>query len=428
MRMIVFNKQSWAVGLQWIPPRLNAMSRDKLLATARELRGDALPAYNVVVRRKKQVAFGFCENAADWRNVRSLAALIPDCPSFLGLFHLLDVNGQSFWWLFARNHGTNLGSGDMVYDSFEQAQNEQRLSRELFITTVSKRGFESEVTCDSPVDSEAWLREHCAITLLHKVLGSGLILPLDAPRRRREVIPMAIGLVSLLGLTWAGVTYYDYHTEQTLISQARQLAETKAAQKQRLLDHPENLFAQEWSTAPQVASAGTACVETILSLPTVTSGWLLDGAICSGRTITVSWAHATTSNFLALPQDAKLESPQMASSRKSVSVRLAPRPAQPFTMLYPQEKVRRIFYQLCQSTGTRLQLSFQPAESIKVEKEDVTAPWIKGKWELSSISPADVLDGSVLRVLDAVPGVILTTIRLKNDVWTFQGSLYAVEK
>ena len=75
-----------------------------------------------------------------------------------------------------------------------------------------------------------------------------------------------------------------------------------------------------------------------------------------------------------------------------------------------------------------MQLSFQPAESIKVEKDEVTAPWIKGKWELSSISPADVLDGSVLRVLDAVPGVILTTIRLKNDVWTFQGGVYASEK
>lgn len=428
MRMIVFNKQPWAVGLQWIPPRLNAMSRDKLLATARELRGDALPAYNVVVRRKKQVAFGFCENAADWRNVRSLAALIPDCPSFLGLFHLLDVNGQSFWWVFARNHGTNLGSGDMVYDSFEQAQNHQRLSRELFISAVSKHGFESEVTCATPEESEAWLREHCTLHLLHKTLGSGLILSLGAPRRHRDVISVAIGMLGLLGLTWAAVTYYDYRTEQALMSQARQLAETKAAHKQRLLDHPENLFAQEWSNAPQVASAGAACVDAILSLPTVTSGWLLSGATCAGRTVTVSWEHATTSNYLALPQDAKLESPQIANSRKSVSARLAPRPAQPFTMLYPQEQVRRILYQLCQSTGTRLQLSFQPAESIKVEKDDVTAPWIKGKWELSSISPADVLDGSVLHVLDAVPGVVLTTVRLKNDVWTFQGNVYAAQK
>lgn len=429
MRMVIINHLSWAVGLQWTPPRLKSLGHKELLNIAQELRGDASPAFNIVARRQKQVAFGVSDGPVEnWRNVRALAAFVPGCPSFLGLFRLEDVQGESFWWVFARHHGANVGTGDQVYASYEDAKTEINILSDL-LRSRSRSGqiFEEQVTCSTPKESIAWLSPRCSLGVLHKVFGAALLLPLEK-HPQRKYTGYAFAAVLICGLAWGGNAYLEYRAEQAALEQARVQAAHKAQRRQQLLARPAEHFAQDWQQAPMADAVGVVCVDAMLALPTVTSGWLLHSASCSGRSLSVRWTHSATADFQALPVAARLESPRQAISRTSLSIVLPPRSSQPYDRLLSQETVRRMLYQLCQSTSTRLQLSFQPPEKIKVDKEDLSAPWIKGKWELAGIVPADILAGGIPTILANVPGLTLDTIVLKNDTWTFQGRVYATEK
>lgn len=429
MRMVIINSLPWAVGLQWTPPRIKTPGLRERAAMAVELRGETEPPFDLCTLRRKQMAFGVSGGPLEhWRNVRSLAGFVPHCPSFLGLFCLEDVQGEHCWWIFARQHGANVGTGDQVFSSYEDARREINVLSDLLKsrsrTMGSGQAFAEQVTCNTPEESLAWLSPRCVVGLLDKARGAAMLQPLAQGGQRQFAIWAGVAALAC-ALVWGGNSYLEQRAEQRAMEEFRQAALLKAQHQQRLLNRPEEHFPQDWQTVPLADLAGDACIRAMLALPTAVSGWTLHSASCAGRSLTVRWAHTAAASFQALPVAARLETAQVAVTRATLSTPLQPRAPQPFARLLPPEAVKRFLYQLCQSTGTRLQLAIQPPEQTKVDTVTVVAPWLRGNWELSGIAPSDVLRGGLPRLLAELPGLTLDVVTLKNDAWTFQGRVYA---
>lgn len=108
MRMVVINKRPWAVGLDWSSTRMEKLSRPRLLEMAQKI--DA--SFDMMAVQRRLYGFGSSGGRpGDWIKARSLAAFIQLPPSFLGLFALEDMQGESFWWVIGRQNGQNVGQG-----------------------------------------------------------------------------------------------------------------------------------------------------------------------------------------------------------------------------------------------------------------------------------------------------------------------------
>lgn len=431
MRMIVINNLSWAIGLQWTAPRLKFLTYHERLIMARELQGQDQPEFTVISRRQKQLAFGISEGALDnWKNVRSLAAFLPDCSSFLGLFCFLDIQGEECWWLFARHDGANVGTGDQVFSSLAEAQKEINILSDLLRSrthTAGGKTFAEQITCQTPEESIHWLTDKCSLGLVDELLGTGMLTPLIEQRRTKLSTLIAV-TAATCAIIWGIHWYFNYRAEQQAIKEAQLQAAHKTLQRQQLLAKPEEHFVQEWQQSPMPDLSGAACTRAILALPIVTSGWTLHSAICSGKNLTVRWSHSAIADFLALPPSARLESPRLAISSTPIPERLKARASQTFRQLPSQGAAKRFLYQLCQSTSTRVQISFQAPKITKIDKVDIYAPWAEGRWEIAGIAFADILTGHIPTILAQLPGLTLDTIALQNDTWTFKGKVYATGK
>lgn len=299
MRMVIINNCAWAVGLHWSPPHLKRLSRHELLHMAKELDHD----FTLVAKRKQQAGFAATKNTDDWKKVRSLAAFLPDCTSFLGIFALRDVQDEPCWWIFARLHGINLGTGDQVFASKEEANTEANVLRDL-----QKSTFAESVICETEEESLQWLSAHCSLQPWHYAFGSALLTPLHNTSAQSKTLSLVLlgTVVSLLGV-WGVQSYFDYRAEEQLLEASHRKMLLQEQRKQEILTQPEKYFTQEWQNVSLAHVQGMACLRTMQSLPTVMSGWTLHSAKCSGRTVSASWAHSKiSSDYMALPPKAQL--------------------------------------------------------------------------------------------------------------------------
>lgn len=422
MRMVIINKRPWAVGLDWSSTRLDKLSRSRLLEMAQKID----PAFDMMAVQRRLYGFGSSGGQPeDWKKARSLAAFIQLPPSFLGLFALEDVQGQSFWWVIGRQNGQNVGQGDAVYASRQEAEQELKSLNELLDNSIAE-----VVTQDKPTRSLAWLEP-----LLH--VGPGAVLRRrgcleslqEAPRR---VSPTVLGVGLAVGLLIGGGLAFnawrEHQAEQASIESARLARLNKEQRRRELLAHPENYFEQAWAQAPLAVDVAKPCMEALLAQPTVVNGWLLSEASCAGRAVSVTWAHQSQADFLSLPAQARLKSPQLAVSRLTLATGRKARAGQKYPSLLTRESATRHLYQITQQAGSRLRLTFQKAEKRSIDKVELSAPWVKGDWTLSAV-PGSLLRGNALwRALSALPGLTLERISFKSEDWTLQGNIYATEK
>ncbi|WP_165072377.1 hypothetical protein, partial [Desulfovibrio sp. ZJ200] len=101
------------------------------------------------------------------------------------------------------------------------------------------------------------------------------------------------------------------------------------------------------------------CMEALLAQPTVANGWQLSEASCSGRAVSVTWAHQSQADFLSLPDQAALKSPQLAVSRLTLATDRKARTGQNYPAILTRESAARHLYQITQQAGARLRLTFQ---------------------------------------------------------------------
>lgn len=423
MRMVIVNKRSWAVGMDWSSTRLEKLSRPELLRKARKIS----PEFDMAAFRPRQYGFGSGGGTPeDWKRTRSLAAFVQLPTSFLGLFTLEDVQGETFWWVFAQQNGLTVGQGDAVYDTQEKAEQQIESLEDLL------GNFEQSMICLTPTESRAWLEPLLHVGPAAMLRRRGCLESLETPpvSRRKPLIAAGTAL-ALAATAWWGIgAWLEYRDREAAQASARLARMNREQRRLELTAHPERYFKQEWASVPLAEDTAVPCMQALRAQPTVVNGWLLSEASCGGRAVSVAWEHQPGADFVALPEKAVLDkrSSRRAVSRFTLASHTLPRRGQEYPHVLTQDMAARHLYQITQVTGTRLRLTFGPPEKRTIDKVEIAAPWIKGTWELTDI-PSVLLEAPGLpQLLSELPGLTLDAIVFKNDVWTFRGRLYAREK
>ncbi|MDQ7830651.1 MAG: type 4b pilus protein PilO2 [Desulfovibrionaceae bacterium] len=416
MRSITLHNRKYAVGIQWF------LSNRKLKTS--ELRQEARhdESFDMVVFRQRQ--YGFGSSGGDirpWRGRRALAAALQvPSPSFLGLFCLEDETGP-YWWVFASAQGLILGMGDQAFTSQIEAESWIKSLRGLM-----DADFEETVTCETPVDSLNWLSPFVPslpFALPSRRRGSLHPLhPVPSQRRNRIVIAAALGILFLGG--YGLKLFFD----QRAASQAKEAARTamlnKEQRRREIQAHPEVHFPRPWREASDVRSTLQAIIPVMLSLPTVASGWVIEGAAYDSKTnqISASWGHRPGADYIRLPPSASLETPQKAVTKIAI-----PQIHQlQGDALFMRETASQRLYQSTQVIGGRLKLSWHSPERKSIEGIEIISPWQRGQWELSDVPAAIILDQSFPEAFTGLPGLILEQIfQDKEGRWSLKGVVYA---
>lgn len=420
MRMVIINNRAWAVGLDWSSTRTEKLSRLQLLETAQKID----PSFDIMAVQRRLYGFGSSEGRpGDWKNVRSLAAFLELPPASLGLFALEDVQGEIVWWVLCRQNGQNVGQGDAVYATRQEAEIELKSLNELLDPTITDVDI-----FDDPVRSAAWLSPLLHIgpsALLHR---RGCLRSLLPKERKFPWRSLAAGLALTCVSGLALDVWMTRQAEQVSREAAYLARVNKEQRRQDLAAHPEKHFQQTWTDAPLAIDVAVPCVSSLLELPTVVNGWLLSEATCTRRGVTTTWAHQPQGDFINLPFEGTLKTPQVAVSQKKLPAKPHPRIGQKYPNLMPQSSVSQHLYHITQQVGAKLRLSFQPAEKRSVQNVELTAPWLKGNWEMSFV-PESLLHSDVLwNAFSSLPGLTLEKIGFKNESWTIQGHVYAKGK
>lgn len=423
MRFVVIQSRLWAVGIHWSRVQLHKVSRQKLVQKARKLN----TLYDLMVSRHGQYGFGSSDgNAEQWVNARSLAAYVqlPTTSSIIGLFAMQDGFGDPFWWVFAREHGRNIGLGDQVFTTQAEAEAEIRSLQELLGETAPDC-----ITCTTHEESLEWLAPFTRVSLVSSLQGKGRLELIDHPRSnylRNWGIVLGLCCIIAYGTNF----WFDHKADQRALEAARISKTQQETRKNDLLAEPAKHFAQSWLQKPLADNVATVCLDSMRELPLVANGWLLEAVSCQeGRTLQISWKHEGVADYVALPASARLQSTKLATSHLSIgTIKYPPRLFQDHSRLLTQELSTRHLFQLCQMTGTKLRLSFKPPEKRTVDKVEITAPWVQGTWELSEISGVLLETPTLPQLLAELPGLTLESISVKNDEWAFKGHIYVKSK
>lgn len=424
MRIVIINKRPFAVGLTWATRAIESRHSKKESANAfrKKLADDPEnESFNFITFRLGQYGLGKGDNQKIWHKVQSLAADLKVIPtSFLGLFQLRDVNGNTFWWVYALRSGIISAQSDTIFDTQKDAEEHIRVSIEGLLGE-----FEEKVVCESVDKSIAWLSSFLKPSLFLSRQGRLILLRVPQDRKKKNIVKVV--LIAFLLISCAGVyAFLQHKAGQRAIELARQTLMNKEAKRKELMEHPERFFPTPWMTADPIA-LWSICNPALLSLPLVASGWMLNEATCNGTDVVANWAHQPGASYLILPPQAKLgKSPQEAISQFNISVKLKAGTGVHYKELLTRDEMNRYFYQLTQETASHLKLSSQKKQSKKINEVTITSPWLVGTWELTNIPYVLLFDASLVEALKK-PGVLLKSIHYSNKIWTFKGESYVIE-
>lgn len=418
MRRVSLHNRNWAVGLQWNLNNLK-LGIPELRRTARK----EDPSLDMVAFRQRQYAFGASHGDFQaWRGVRALASSIQVASSsFVGLFCLEDAEGQ-FWWVFAMSQSIVVGMGDQVFSTREDAEASIQSLRGLLDSD-----FEESVICGTVEDSLKWLSPLVpSILFALPSKSGGSLIPLHpVPSQQRNRIVATVTVLLLLAGVYGLKLFLEHQAGKKAVEATRAAMLNKEQRRREILANPEQHFQRPWMAAPDMREAIRAGLKTMLSLPMVASGWVLEGATFDGQAVNASWGHRPGADYTHLPLGARLENPQKAISRIPVPKvsRLQGTPS-----VLPREDCTKRLYACTQAMGARLKLTFHAQEKMVIEDVEVVCPWLRGQWELSDVPAAVVLDGSLPEAFIKMPGLMLDSMVQEKGSWTFKGAIYAIPR
>lgn len=431
MELVVINNHPFAVGLRWLPPmKRGVMGHKARMALAEEL--DAACDVSSVRRCPEGVQMGFGNAGEAWRDYTRAPALCAclDVPeSFLGLFSLRSEDGGLFWWLHLRVGGVVAESGDRVFHCGDEAAAWLELM-------CSVSGLAPE-TCDSPMQSAAWLEEHVRYRPVDKwIFSTGQISSLGRFASRSTIRTLSAAGVVLLVCISAGLGWSHYH-EQAALSAAREERAARIQRKAEMEQHPERFFTAEWQSRPLATDFAGMCLPAMMRVPLAANGWRFSSVTCDGRKVAVAWGHESGADFTRPPEGARLDEKDVRTARSAtplpgpIRVSRPDGPGSDYKLLLTRDEVLGLLAEITQSTGTKLSApNFRPAKARTIDKVTIHAPWREASWELSEVpdlllEAAPGHDGiSLFSMLSEIPGLGIESITYQ-DGWRIRGNVYA---
>lgn len=411
IRQVKVKGRSYAVGLWWqVPPRPVDSRKAMVLQARQRAQQFSQEQYNTVALRRHQYGLGRADGKIS--SVPALAAALnPQALSFLGVFCLEGDAQEGLWWVCGIRQGSVAGDGDMTYVSYEEAH-----KASLKLLNVM-RTCDQRLTCDTPEKSMdaigAMLRSDAKLEPLYPVPGQA---------RRRMLFAGGILAVVAAWIGGAHVLEQRAAREAHLNLQSRQAIQ--ANRRAEIETNAGNYFDRPWETEPRPDALVASCVRDVLAVPLVSQGWMAESVDCTSTRLLITWAHQPGASYLRLPDKARLSSKNPRQAVSSLSRPNLPASEAAAPSLWDVAWATRVFAQLTQDAGIALRLPWDKPERKKVEGIEISAPWVKGRLELSSLPANLLVSGDLINRLANVPGLVITHITLSND-WSIQGVVYA---
>lgn len=408
MKIVHLDGKPYAVNLWWQVRAGAAAPRATMLLAARETARELKEPFTCVALRPQQYGLGF--GTLTGPNIPSLAAALrPQVPmnqGFLGVFRLEGPDASDgIWWVCGISRGTVAAVGDRLFDSEEDARTHVRHLRDLF-------GASEEEFYGTPEASSRFL-----VPLLTKDAHVESLFP--DPARHRWFIRVGGLCLAVLLAGFGGKWLWDTRVQESALTNARQLMQSKEARRQEILAEPGKHFETSWLNTPPVASLRDLCLPELMAVPLSSNGWALESATCRPGNLVLAWGHRPGAAYTHLPREARLESPQKAVSRQKIRS-LDPRRAD-LPLLTRAEATSRL-YEITRQLKSRLKINWSTPEKKTVEEVEVTAPWVHSEWQLEAVPSFLLTDG--LTLLGTLPGLSVTEI-LFDTSWSLKGVVYA---
>lgn len=444
MELTEINGKKWCVGFRWTE------SRSAREYSHKKLQEDAGEKYDCFTTRKGRAGtqYGFAmighkysEYVQSFALVTALKELetvtpdnsIIDSNVFLGLFKLVNTNGDEFWWIHARINGEVPLIGDSVYYSQEDAFKKLALLEKM--TGLSKGLC---VHLEDPTESAEYLARFIRYDFRDKYLTSaGSISRINQYISRGMIIKGAAAAV--LGLIILAAFTVPKQIQQYLATLTYSEAKKQEfRQLQEARQHPEKLFTMTWQTALLPADTSYVCLREMMTIPLVSNGWEFENASCDGSKINISWRFTDVANFLNLPENAVLNTRDLKTATSTKAIKLDPSertpradgPGTKYTMLHKSNEIIAMMSDLTQHTSSLLKpIRFDHPETRTLLDQKITCPWSKGTWELTQIPDLlmySVKDGtSLFDMVSKIPGITLNNITFNvGHGWTIKGNIY----
>ncbi len=405
--------KTYAIGLWWQVRPDGPAGKRVMLKLARETAADfAAEGYNYVALRHDHYGLGHHPAPLPRKTVSLAAAFRPlgQQDAFLGVFCL----AESLWWVCALVRGTIAPDGDAVFETKEEALDKADEMR-LLIEAVGL----AEVVFETPEASRSYLLP---------LLGPETPLrPLDKTERYQGLLHLGIIVAVLISaFSFAGYLLNSSYQDRQKAQIAAQGKAQKEARKRAHFTHPERYFQKAWLKAPDFKSAGKQCAAVVLSLPLIVNAWKFDEAVCRpGVSLQISWEHTKGASFVSPPGESRLLTAQQALENRPLSG-LTDRPSSAGSLpLLTREQAMAALYLLTQNLGSQLSLSWEAPEQHQIDDEtSITAPWQRGRFELSHLPAATMLGPDIFEALD-FPGSILLSLTRKNNDLNIEGYIHA---
>lgn len=411
MKLVQLKGKTYAVDLWWQVRAGGSASHKIMLTAARETAQELKAGFDCVALRSQQYGLGITPGGV--RQPSLAAALRPQVrmgQGFLGIFRLSEG-----WWVCGMSHGAIAAAGDRLFEDESAARAHIRQLRDLF-------GASDEVVYGTTKESEQAL-----LPLLADDARVELLFP--DPERWKPWLQIGAVTLALLLIGVGLKQFWDSWVQESAVRSTRQLLQGKEAQRREILADPGRHFKKNWLAAPRVANQSALCLPVLMTVPLALDGWALESALCTPSALSTDWKHRPGAAYTRLPRfmnaDARLETPQKAVSRKKLTS-IAPRNRD--ASLLSRADITARLYEITRQTGCRLKLGWSAPEKITVEEVEVTAPWVHGTWHFEAVPAAMVLSDNISGLLDAVPGLILTEVRLEFEGrphWKMKGDVYA---
>ncbi|MBF0515413.1 MAG: type 4b pilus protein PilO2, partial [Desulfovibrionaceae bacterium] len=314
-----------------------------------------------------------------------------------------------------------VGMGDQVFPTRQEADNWIHSLRDLLDFE-----FDETVVCESVEDSVKWLSPvtHAGISVfMFLSRHNGTLIPLKAVPAQQRNRGLAIALVlAVMAMIYGLKVFLEFQTEIKAVQATNSAKLTKEKHRQNVLDHPEMYFPRIWADAPEAGETLAHAVKAILGLPLSVNGWLFEGASVDGKRLEVSWAFKPGADYIHLPFNSHIDTPQKAVSSSTLPVW----PPRSFSGgLLTRDECTKLLFQSTQLLSARLSLNFQLPDRRNIDGMDLVCPWVKGDWELSGLPSSIIYNLSFPLGFIKIPGLTINVVSLKEGVWTLKGEIYA---
>lgn len=424
MRLIHIQKKVWSCGFHW-----RTFSRKPSMKEIHRIAKDELASQFDVFVRGDNIHVGFGKLPEDDKRLATalksnslISMLVKQENDFIGIFPLIDIYGEKFWWICCFQRGEISPLGDDICDSDDEI--DSVLSQLKSATSI----FDDSVhRFETPDASVSWITENLSFNYF-ELYRKKICRIYDKNKNIKNIALISIPIISISSI-YGVYKYLEYRNSQIIKNAEIAFRLNEKKRKEEMMKNPGKYFLETWNTGPTSEQIWMYMQERIFPIQYVYNGWKIDKINISDYKIIVLWGHLNQGSYIHLPYNAKLKGSRNAETVINLKKDNSHREIK-YTELPREDDVLRKFYQITQELYIH---KFEPAKNgvkrSRVVKDGIElfSPWASGEWTLTGVPNQLFLDRAFPVFLDRIPGIVIKEIEFSGSEWTIKGVYHVLQ-